>query len=118
MNAIPQDYQDDMQSAALAYMQRHQAEHLGSSQALINRAADHLECALGVGRPLAEKLVLRAYGELHSAEQPYRVDLESTSPHTVALIDTRTGLTHAVPAELIARYLIATPRRKRLTAVN
>lgn len=118
MNAIPQDYQDDMQAAALSYMQRHQAEHLGSSQALINRAADHLECALGVGRPLAEKLVLRAYGELHSAEQPYRVDLESTSPHTVALVDTRTGLTHAVPAELIARYLIATPRRKRLTAVN
>ena len=117
MNAL-QDYQDDMQAAALAYMQRHEAEHLGASQALINRAADHLECALGVTRPLAEKLVLRAYGERHSADQPYRVDLEATSAHTLALVDTRTGLTHAIPAELIARYLIATPKRKRLTAVN
>ena len=118
MNAIPQDYQDDMQAAALAYMQRHQAEHLGASQALINRAADHLECALGVARLMAEKLVLRAYGELQSADAPYRVDLDSSSAHTVALVDTRTGLTHAVPAALIARYLIATPRHRRLTAVN
>ncbi|MGB9669930.1 MAG: hypothetical protein ACPLXR_02060 [Halothiobacillaceae bacterium] len=118
MNAIPQDYQDDMQAAALAYMQRHQAEHLGASQALINRAADHLECALGVARTLGEKLVLRAYGELQSVDQPYRVDLDATSAHTVALVDTRTGLTHAVPAALIARYLIAAPRRKRLTAAN
>lgn len=118
MNSTPQDYQDDMQAAALGYMQRHQAEHLGASQALINRAADHLECALGVARPLAEKLVLRAYGELQNADAPYRVDLDATSPHTVALVDTRTGLTHAVPAALIAQHLIASPRRKRLTAVN
>ncbi len=118
MNAIPQDYQDDMQAAALAYMQRHQAEHLGSSQALINRAAEHLECALGVARPLAEKLVMRAYGEVHGAEQPYRIDLDSTSAHTVALVDTRTGLTHALPAALIAQHLIATPRRKPLTAAQ
>ncbi|WOD12768.1 hypothetical protein RPW65_07975 [Pseudomonas sp. NyZ704] len=118
MKATPKDYQDDMQAAALAYMQRHQAEHLGSSQALINRAADHLECALGLERPLAEKLVLRAYGELSSADQTYRVDLDSSSAHTVALVDTRTGLTHAVPADLIARYLIATPQRKRLTSAT
>jgi hypothetical protein len=118
MNAIPQDYQDDMQAAALAYMRRHEAEHLGASQALINRAADHLECALGVARPLAEKLVLRAYGELHSKANPYRVDLDATSAHTVALVDTRTGLTHAVPAALIAQHLVASPKRKRLTTAN
>mgnify|MGYP004202643079 CR=1 FL=1 len=118
MNAIPQDYQDDMQAAALAYMQRHQAEHLGSSQALINRAAEHLECALGLARPLAEKLVLRAYGEVHSADQPYRIDIDSTSAHTVALVDTRTGLTHALPVALIVQNLILTPRRKRLTAAE
>lgn len=118
MNAIPQDYQDDMQAAALAYMQRHQAEHLGSSQALINRAADHLECALGLARPLAEKLVLRAYGEVNSGDQPYRIDTDSTSAHTVALVDTRTGLTHALPAALIAQHLIATPRRKQLTVAQ
>lgn len=118
MNATPQDYQDDMQAAALAYMRRHEAEHLGTSQALINRAAEHLECALGVARPLAEKLVLRAYGELHSTANPYRVDLDATSPHTVALVDTRTGLTHAVPAALIAQHLVASPKRKRLTTAN
>ncbi len=112
------DYQADMQAAALRFMQRHQAEHLGEGQLLFTRALGYLTTSLGVSQALAEKLVTRAWGELTSANQPYRLDLEHSSEHTVAIVDPASGMTLAVPVALIAQHLIDTPKRRRLTAVS
>ena len=58
------DYQECVQNAALAFLKRHQAEHLGDLSALRNRAVIHLVENLDVAEPVATKLTDLAHTEL------------------------------------------------------
>ena len=60
------EYRAAMQTAALGYMQRHQAEHLGNDQQLFTRTVIYLQSTLEVPIHLAEKLTGLAYGELRT----------------------------------------------------
>ncbi|WP_336826907.1 hypothetical protein [Pseudomonas paracarnis] len=62
INAL--DYQECVQNAALAFLKRHQAEHLGDLSALRNRAVIHLVENLDVAEPVATKLTDLAHTEL------------------------------------------------------
>jgi hypothetical protein len=58
------DYKQCMQNAARAFLERHQAEHLGDLSALRKRAIFHLVENLDVAEPLATKLTDLAHIEL------------------------------------------------------
>ncbi|GAB5342623.1 hypothetical protein [Pseudomonas viridiflava] len=58
------DYQQCVQNAALAFLKRHQAEHLGDLSALRKRAVIHLVENLDVAEPVATKLTELAHIEL------------------------------------------------------
>lgn len=58
------DYKQCMQNAALAFLERHQAEHLGDLSALRNRAVIHLVESFDVAKPVAIKLTELAHIEL------------------------------------------------------
>ncbi|OAE13054.1 hypothetical protein AZH11_08675 [Pseudomonas simiae] len=58
------DYQQYIQNAALAFLKRHQAEHLGDLSALRKRAVIHLVESLDVAKPVATKLTELAHIEL------------------------------------------------------
>ncbi|ELQ15725.1 hypothetical protein A986_15191 [Pseudomonas fluorescens BRIP34879] len=62
INAL--DYQQCVQNAALAFLKRHQAEHLGDLSALRNRAVIYLVENLDVAEPVATKLTDLAHIEL------------------------------------------------------
>ncbi|GAB5341216.1 hypothetical protein [Pseudomonas fluorescens] len=58
------DYQQFIQNAALAFLKRHQAEHLGELSALRKRAVMHLVENLEVAELVATKLTNLAHIEL------------------------------------------------------
>ena len=58
------DYQQCVQNAALAFLKRHQAEHLGDLSELRKRAVTHLVENLDVAEPVATKLTDLAHIEL------------------------------------------------------
>lgn len=58
------DYQQCVQNAALAFLKRHQAEHLGDLSALRKRAVIHLVENLDVAELVATKLTDLAHIEL------------------------------------------------------
>lgn len=58
------DYQQFIQNAALAFLKRHQAEHLGELSALRKRAVMHLVENLEVAELVATKLTDLAHIEL------------------------------------------------------
>lgn len=113
-----QDYREAMQEAARAFLQRHQAEHLGDEQVLFTRAVNHLHLALEVPQYLAENLVGLAYGALRSEGQRLRLDVAASSACTAVLTDPGSGLTFTVPVAVISRHLIDTPARRTLRAVS
>ena len=58
------DYRQCVQNAALAFLKRHQAEHLGDLSTLRNLAVIHLVENLDVAEPVATKLTDLAHIEL------------------------------------------------------
>ena len=114
----PQEYRDTMQAAALAFLERHQGEHLGADQLLFSRAVNHLHNTLDVPQYLAENLVGMAYGQIRSQGQRLQLDMAASSAHTAMITDPASGLTYAVPVALIAHHLIQNPARRRLQAVS
>lgn len=58
---VSQDYRSSMQQAALAYLARHQAEHLTDGDQLFNNCVRHLVVALEVPSGIAAKLVQLAW---------------------------------------------------------
>lgn len=58
------DYQERMQNAALAFLERHQAEHLGDLHVLLNRASNYLVDKFDVAEPVAIKLTALAQTDL------------------------------------------------------
>ncbi|MFL7962055.1 hypothetical protein ACEI36_07355 [Pseudomonas kielensis] len=64
---ISLDYRSSMQQAALAYLARHQAEHLADGDQLFKNCIRHLIVALEVPSGIAMKLVQLAWTEHHAA---------------------------------------------------
>lgn len=83
---LPHDYRSQMQAKALAYMQAHQAEHLGDDGQLIERTTCHLVRQHAVPVFMAPRLAALAASELRLL--PYQqawlgVDLASGPDSTV-----------------------------------
>ncbi|NWD44465.1 hypothetical protein [Pseudomonas yamanorum] len=113
-----QEYQATMQAAALAFLLRHQGEHLGNDQLLFCRAVQHLVGSLEVPLHMAEKLVSRAYGELKSNNDRHQLDVDASSGAVAVITDPASGLTWAVPVSLIYQRIIKAPENRRLRLVT
>lgn len=113
----PTDYLDELQDAALSYLRRHQAEHLGE-QELFSRAVLHLVAAHNASQAAAENTVARAYGELRSSDNGRYLDISTSTNNTAVLIDQRSGLHYVVPVSVIFERLIDAPARRRLSLVK
>jgi len=108
------EYRAAVQSAALSYMQRHQAEHLGNDQQLFTRTVSHLQATLEVPVYLAEILTGLAYVDLRSGAGQRRLDLKNSSESVAVLTDPASGKSFAIPVALIFQYLVdaSGPRQK------
>ena len=100
------EYRAAMQSAALCYMQRHQAEHLENDQQLFNRTVTYLQATLEVPVYLAETLTGLAYGELHAVGGQRHLDLKGSSATIAVLTDPANGKSFAIPVALIFEHLV------------
>jgi hypothetical protein len=100
------EYRAAMQEAALCYMQRHQAEHLGNDQQLFTRTVSHLQTTLEVPVFLAENLTGLAYGQLRAGAGQRRLDLKSSSESVAVLSDPASGKSFAIPVALIFEHLV------------
>ena len=113
-----QEYETSMQLAALFFLQRHQSEHLGNDQLLFSRAVQHLTGSLEVPLHMAEKLVTRAYGELKYSINRHQLDVEASSTTVAVVTDPSSGLTWAVPVNLIYERIINVAGNRRLRLVT
>lgn len=100
------EYRAAMQSAALCYLLRHQAEHLGNDQQLFNRTVTYLQATLEVPIYLAETLTGLAYAELHSGGGKRHLDLKGSSASVAVLTDPASGKSFAIPVALIFKHLV------------
>lgn len=112
-----QEYEASMQLAALFFLQRHQAEHLGNDQLLFDRAVQHLTASLEVPLHRAEKLVTRAYGELRCSSN-HQLDIEASSTTVAVVTDPSSGLAWAVPVNLIYERIINATDNRLLQLVT
>lgn len=112
------EYRAAMQRAALGFMQRHQAEHLGNDQLLFTRAVTHLQAALEVPAYLAETVTGLAFGELRMTRHGRRLDLNGSSESMAVFTDSATGKLFAIPVELIFQHMIDTPQQQQTPASN
>lgn len=103
----PLDYQECMQSAALAFLERHQGEHLADLGQFLSRTINHLVESLDVKKSIATILVHRAYSDLVTISARQRIDLQASQDTTVVITDPIRGIAWSVPAYLIYEYLIA-----------
>jgi hypothetical protein len=107
------EYRTTMQSAALCFMQRHQAEHLDNDQQLFTRAVTYLQTTLEVPIYLAETLAGLAYGELRTAGDQRRLDLTCSSESIAVFTDPASGQSFAIPVALIFQHLIDAPEQRQ-----
>lgn len=118
MTTADRNYRETLDAAALAYLQRHQAKHLGDEQNLFNLAVAHLMASLSADKGLAEATVARAFGELkHGGERRY-LDVSASTRSTAYITDPDSGRTYCVPVAWICQQLIDSPERQRLRAAT
>ncbi|WP_460105747.1 hypothetical protein [Pseudomonas sp. S3_H06] len=112
------DYQECMQNAALAFLERHQVEHLGDLSALLNRTVIHLVSSFNVAEPVAIKLTSLAHIELVEIAFRQRLDLDYSSNTVVVIKDPIKGLCWSVPVSLIYERILNAPDNVRLRSAN
>lgn len=71
-----QEYRRSMQQAALAFLQRHQGEHLADDGHLFDRAVSYLVNALEVPTFMADRLVYLAMSELSGKPSPAPIGID------------------------------------------
>lgn len=91
------DYREQMQQAALDFLRRHQAEHLGDDQRLFERACDYLVNSLDVPAFMAPRLAHLAMTQL--VERPARVIVAraASDAERACLVNSLTGESALVP---------------------
>ncbi len=94
-----QEYRSTMQQAALAFLQRHQGEHLADDGHLYDRAVSYLVNALDVPAFMADRLAHLAMTELDNKPRsvPIGIDYGTGDSYTVALLHYSTGETVLIP---------------------
>ncbi|RWA26163.1 hypothetical protein DJ028_18940 [Pseudomonas veronii] len=112
------DYQECMQNAALAFLERHQAEHLGDLSALLNRAINHLVATFDVSESVAIKLTSLAHLELQGVAYRQRLDLDYSNTTVVVIKDPIKGVCWSVPVSLIYERILTAPDNVRLRSAN
>ncbi|WP_204126894.1 hypothetical protein [Pseudomonas ogarae] len=103
------DYQDSMLIAAKGFLVRHQSEHLNSDTQLLSRITEHLIAALNVEPAMARRLAELAFSEFNTFKNGQCLDLSVSSPAVAQIYQPSTGLSWAVPVELIYQRIIAAP---------
>lgn len=111
MNTLSQpEYRESMQAAALAFLQRHQGEHLGDDSRLFERASQYLVQALDVPVFMVQRLVHLAMSELNTPQPPtfVGIDLAAGADHcSVVLVDRRTGERALMPRRILPSRFLA-----------
>lgn len=103
----PQQYRVAMQAAALAFLQRHQGQHL-DQQDLGERTIRHLVEALDVPAFMAPRLVALALSQLHSGPEWVGLDLAvGPDEHLVILVDTGSGQRALIPRRILSDAFLA-----------
>lgn len=108
-----QNYRETLDAAALAYLQRHQAKHLGDVQQLFNLCVAHLMAFLDAEKAMAENTVARVMGQLQAAGERRYLDVSACTSGTIVIADPVTGISHIVPVHLICQLLLDNPERQR-----
>jgi hypothetical protein len=109
------DYRSTMRLAALAFLERHQGEHLGDQGQFIQRTVGHMVDSFQVDKALALRLVCEALSDLAVINARQQVDLQASATHTVVITDPVRGCTWSVTVDLIYEHLISAGHGKRLT---
>lgn len=112
------DYQECIQSAALAFLERHQAEHLCDLSALLNRTITHLVSSFDVAESIAIKLTSLAHVELVEIAFRQRLDLDYSSDTVAVIKDPIKGVCWSVPVSLIYERILNAPDNVRLLSAN
>lgn len=112
------DYQQCMQNAALAFLERHQAEHLGDLSVLLNRTVNHLVTSFDLAEPVAIKLASLAHIELVEIAFRQRLDLDYSSDTVVVIKDPIKGFCWSVPVSLIYERILNAPDNVRLRSAH
>ncbi len=107
-----QNYRETLDAAALAYLQRHQAKHLGDVQQLFSLCVAHLMAFLDAEKAMAENTVARVIGQLQAAGERRYLDVSACTSGTIVIADPVTGISHIVPVHLIFQ-LLDNPERQR-----
>jgi hypothetical protein len=117
MNKLSQDmdYQETVRAAALAFLERHEGEHLGDFGQLLMRTTNHLVDSINVEKSMAMRLVTQAYSELAAIHARQRIVLRECKEHTLIVTDPVRGCTWSIPVHLVYEHLIAAGYGTRLT---
>ena len=112
------EYLDMLKAAALAFLERHQCEHLSNDQQLFARAVQHLVADYDVLTQMAERMVHLACSDMTVIRDRQRLDvLNSSTTHSV-IVDPTTGHTWAIPVSLIYERIINAPDNGRYRLAN
>lgn len=109
------DYQDTIRAAALAFLERHQGEHLGNHSQLMYRTIHHLVESFEVVESLALRLTSQACSDLIEIQVRQRLNLKACDTRNVIITDPIRGCAWSVPVYLIYEHLIAAGHGTRLT---
>ena len=104
------DYRTSMQLAALSFLQRHRAEHLGDDSALLDRTAHYLVDNLEVRAFMAPHLLRQAVGLLTPGKcsRLFRLEIDpSCASGMVHLIDIVSGDRAPTPRRVLPQRLQA-----------
>ncbi|WP_379555828.1 hypothetical protein [Pseudomonas sp. MD332_8] len=112
------DYQECMQNAALAFLERHQAEHLGDLSTFLNRTINHLVTTFDVSESVAIKLTSLAHLELQGVAYRQRLDLDYSNTNVAVIKDPIKGVFWSVPVSLIYERILTAPDNVRLRSAN
>lgn len=106
-----------IQQAALDFLQRYQARHIGNDQVLFCKTVEYLSSTFELATPLAEKMVSHAYGDLKILHERRRLDICASSDTLAVITDPANGMTWAVPVGAIVGRVIEAPDNRRLRLV-
>jgi len=115
MTTAERNYRETLDAAALGYLQRHQAKHLGDEQHLFNLCVAYLMASHSADKSLAENTVARALSNLHGGTDRRFLDVSASNGNTAVIVEPASGITHSVPVALICQLLLDAPERQRPT---
>ncbi|MGY2226445.1 hypothetical protein ACW9IK_27435 [Pseudomonas gingeri] len=115
-NQVNADYQDCIRTAALAFLERHQGEHLSDISVLLDRTISHLVSSFNVAEPLATRLASQAHIEHMEISLRQRIDLDFSTDTALVIRDPVKGYCWCVPVNEIYERILKAPDNGRYRA--